>query len=131
MPRSGSNEFTRVHDALVIMFDAYSQKVQALLVKFAQDINTPPSDSVTLPIDTLMRYLIELDDFTDDTISESLTQLQLVQKQTSGSLYERTQLAVLDTKLRRLQDEHAMRCREFKGAIGKMRLPGSVLFDSA
>jgi DNA-binding response OmpR family regulator len=131
MPRSGSNEFTRLHDALVIMFDAYGQKVQTLLVKFAQNINPQFMGAAILPPDALMRYLVEIDDFTDDAISESLVQLQLVQKQTSGSLYERTQLAVLDTKLRRLQDEHAMRCREFKAVLGQLPLPASVLLDSA
>ncbi|MEY4588326.1 MAG: hypothetical protein RL497_402 [Pseudomonadota bacterium] len=151
MPRAGSNEFTRLHDALVIMFDAYGQKVQALLVKFAQEahlsqeahinqeahlnwggnLNTAQATQPILPLDDSLRYLTELDDITDDAISDALNQLQLLQKQSSGSLYERTQLAVLDTKLRRLQDDHAKRCREFKGMLGKLRLSSTASLDSA
>lgn len=130
MPRAGSNEFARLHDALVIMFDAYSQKVQTLLVKFAQEAGTAPM-SISLPMETLLNQLADLDDATDDAVSECLNQLQLLQKQTSGSLYERTQLAVLDTKLRRLQDEHAKRCREFKLALNKAHNSAAALLDSA
>jgi DNA-binding response OmpR family regulator len=130
MPRAGSNEFTRLHDALVIMFDAYSQKVQTLLVKFAQE-TSPTLPGVSPTVEALSRYLIELDDFTDDAVHECLSQLQLLQKQTTGSLYERTQLAVLDTKLRRLQDDHAKRCREGKVLLGQLRSPTAVFLDSA
>ncbi len=130
MPRAGSNEFARLHDALVIMFDGYSQKVQTLLVKFAQATNPTPTGA-PLPIEAHLRVLTELDDATDDAVSECLNQLQLLQTQTSGSLYERTQLAVLDTKLRRLQDDHAKRCREFKLALNTARVSSSVYLDSA
>lgn len=129
MPRAGSSEFARLHDALVIKFDGYSQKVQALLVKFAQEANPIGLDMPSNVIDYWLNQLRELDDFTDDGISDALSQLQLLQKQTSGSLYERTQLAVLDTKLRRLQDDHAKRCRDFKGALLNPR--STVLLDSA
>jgi CheY-like chemotaxis protein len=130
MPRAGSNEFARLHDALVIMFDAYSQKVQTLLVKFAQEV-APVSSGLSLPAESLLTQLADLDDSTDDAVSECLNQLQLLQKQSSGSLYERTQLAVLDTKLRRLQDDHAKRCRELKLALKKVQTSAAVLLDSA
>lgn len=129
MPRAGSSEFTRLHDALVIMFDAYSQKVQTLLVKFAQD-SSSTNHSSSADVDEFLHQLVELDDLTDDAISEALSQLQLLQKQTAKSLYERTQLAVLDTKLRRIQDDHAKRCRELKGALGRLRSAPAEFLDS-
>ena len=129
MPRAGTQEFARLHDALLIMFDAYSQKVQTLLVKFAQEASPTPR-GISPSTEMLMGQLAELDDATDDAVSECLNQLQLLQKQTSGSLYERTQMAVLDTKLRRLQDDHAKRCREFKIALSKSQA-ASALLDSA
>ena len=78
MPRAGTQEFARLHDALLIMFDAYSQKVQTLLVKFAQEASPTPR-GISPSTEMLMGQLAELDDATDDAVSECLNQLQLLQ----------------------------------------------------
>ena len=76
--RAGTQEFARLHDALLIMFDAYSQKVQTLLVKFAQEASPTPR-GISPSTEMLMGQLAELDDATDDAVSECLNQLQLLQ----------------------------------------------------
>jgi DNA-binding response OmpR family regulator len=120
MPRASSAEYTRLQDALLLIFEALSHKVQALLVKYAQDEPKAPSQPPTpslgaehlKPLESALRGL---ESACDTALNEALAHLMLLQKQPSISLYERTQLAVMDTKMRHLQQLLSHHCIDVEG----------------
>ncbi len=118
MPRANTPDYTRLQEALLVMFDALSIQVKNLLVKLAMPevINLP-----SVPPDAERQALVTAFEQLEGQIQQGLGQvlqhLTLMQQQGGVSLYERTQLAVLDTRVRQLHESLQASAAEVGGRI--------------